>query len=71
MNPHREDRAARQIGVIGLQRAARRDRAVDPDRAQTSFENGVLVLTLPKTADAKPKQIKVGTTNQLGSGRTG
>ena len=43
-------------------------RAVDADAAQTSFENGVLTLTLPKTADAKPKQIKVETTKQIGAG---
>jgi HSP20 family protein len=34
-------------------------RAIDIDRATTSFENGVLTLTLPKAPDAKPRQIKV------------
>ena len=43
-------------------------RAVEADAAKTSFENGVLTLTLPKTADAKPKQIKVQATKQIGSG---
>lgn len=43
-------------------------RAVDPDGARTTFENGVLTLTLPKTADAKPKQIKVESAPQIGSG---
>jgi HSP20 family protein len=43
-------------------------RAVDADKAETSFENGVLTLTLPKTADAKPKQIKVEATRQIGAG---
>jgi HSP20 family protein len=43
-------------------------RAVDADNARTSFENGVLTLTLPKSEDAKPKQIKVGTTAQIGAG---
>jgi HSP20 family protein len=43
-------------------------RAVDADKAQTAFENGVLTLTLPKTADAKPKQIKVAVTKQVGAG---
>jgi HSP20 family protein len=33
---------------------------IDTDNAQTTFEDGVLTLTLPKSADAKPKQIKVG-----------
>ena len=43
-------------------------RTIDADKARTTFENGVLTLTLPKTADAKPKQIKVETTKQIGAG---
>ena len=43
-------------------------RAVDADRARTTFENGVLTLTLPKSEDAKPKQIKVESAPQIGSG---
>jgi HSP20 family protein len=41
-------------------------RAIDAEQARTSFENGVLTLTLPKTADAKPKQIRVASTPQIG-----
>jgi HSP20 family protein len=43
-------------------------RTIKVDEATTVFENGVLTLTLPKTADAKPKQIKVGVTGQIGAG---
>jgi HSP20 family protein len=43
-------------------------RAVDADKASTTFENGVLTLTLPKSEDAKPKQIKVETAAQIGAG---
>jgi HSP20 family protein len=43
-------------------------RAVDADKARTMFENGVLTLTLPKTEDAKPKQIKVESARQVGAG---
>jgi len=43
-------------------------RAVEADAAKTTFENGVLTLTLPKTADAKPKQIKVEGSKQIGAG---
>jgi HSP20 family protein len=43
-------------------------RTVDAEHATTSFENGVLTLTLPKTPDAKPRQIKVGGTTQIGAG---
>ena len=33
---------------------------IDADRAEAGFENGELVLTLPKSESAKPRQIKVG-----------
>ncbi len=45
-------------------------RTIDADKAETTFENGVLTLTLPKTADAKPKQIKVGADRQIGAAST-
>ena len=32
---------------------------VESDKAQASFEHGVLTLTLPKSEKARPKQIKV------------
>jgi HSP20 family protein len=32
---------------------------VDPDKVQASLKNGVLVVSLPKAADARPKQIQV------------
>jgi HSP20 family protein len=32
----------------------------DSDRAQANFEHGVLTLTLPKSEQAKPRQIKIG-----------
>jgi HSP20 family protein len=46
-------------------------RTIDADKARTTFEHGVLTLTLPKTADAKPKQIKVETSKQIGAGAAG
>jgi HSP20 family protein len=46
-------------------------RAIDPDKARTTYENGILSLTLPKTAEAKPKQIKVGSPPQIGDGSRG
>jgi HSP20 family protein len=33
---------------------------VNSDRAQAQFEHGVLTLTLPKSEQAKPRQIKIG-----------
>jgi HSP20 family protein len=40
-------------------------RAIDAEHTRTGFENGVLTLTMPKTAEAKPKQIRVASTPQL------
>jgi HSP20 family protein len=40
-------------------------RAIDVENTRTGFENGVLTLTLPKTAEAKPKQIRVASTPQI------
>jgi HSP20 family protein len=33
---------------------------VDADKAEANYENGILVLTLPKAESAKPRQIKIG-----------
>jgi HSP20 family protein len=32
---------------------------VKAEKAEATFENGVLTLTLPKSEEARPKQIKV------------
>jgi HSP20 family protein len=37
--------------------------SVDSDKAEATFENGVLSLKLPKAEALRPKQIKVGTAN--------
>jgi HSP20 family protein len=33
---------------------------VEGDKAEAHYDKGVLKVTLPKRAEAKPKQIKVG-----------
>ncbi len=43
-----------------FQRSVSLPAPVDSDKAQASYEHGVLTLTLPKTEDAKPRQIKIG-----------
>ena len=43
-------------------------RTIDADEAHTTFENGILTLMLPKTADAKPKQIRVEAPKEIGAG---
>jgi len=37
---------------------------VDADKAEASYEHGVLTLTLPKAENAKPRQIKIGGSGQ-------
>ncbi|KPL21833.1 MAG: hypothetical protein AMJ93_08680 [Anaerolineae bacterium SM23_84] len=44
-----------------FQRAIRLPTSVDSDSTEATFRDGVLELTLPKTAEAKPKQIAVKT----------
>lgn len=36
---------------------------VDVDKAEATFENGILYLRLPKAEQARPKQIKINVTN--------
>ena len=38
--------------------------AIDPDRVQTAFQNGVLRLTFPKSEDAKARRIPIVSGNQ-------
>lgn len=49
----------RRFGVF--QRSLNLGTSVVSDKAQAKFEQGVLVLTLPKADEARPKQIKIGT----------
>jgi HSP20 family protein len=42
---------------------------VKSEKAEASFENGVLTLTLPKAEEAKPKQIKVKSKGQIEGGK--
>jgi HSP20 family protein len=37
--------------------------AIDPNKVEASFENGVLNLVLPKSESTKPRTIKVNATN--------
>jgi HSP20 family protein len=44
--------------------------AIQSDKAQATFENGILTLTLPKAEAVKPKQIKVKAKDALEGGKT-
>ena len=45
-------------------------RTIEAEGASSTFEHGVLTLTLPKSGDAKPKHIKVGSPRRVGGGQT-
>ena len=49
----------REIGYGEFSRAIRLPKDVDADRAEASFENGVLTLTLPKVAKPEPRRIEI------------
>ena len=57
----------RRYGLV--QRTVKLSAPVRADEAKADFENGVLTLTLPKSEEAKPKQIKVGARTQNGPGQ--
>ena len=48
-------------GYGKFQRSVRLPQAVDTSAVEANIENGVLTLTLPKTAEAQPRQIPVKT----------
>ena len=45
-------------------RTFRLPNTVDPEKVDASYEKGILKITLGKRAEAKPKQIKVGSNGQ-------
>jgi len=44
---------------------------VDPNQEGAVYENGVLTLTFPKSAEAKPRRINVQSGSQQGAGQPG
>ncbi len=53
------DYIAQERPFGAFQRSLRLNIPVDTDKADASFERGVLKLTLPKSEEAKPRTIKV------------
>jgi HSP20 family protein len=49
----------RERRVGSFQRSVSLGMPIDADKASAHFDHGVLTLTLPKTEQARPKQIKV------------
>lgn len=50
-------RAERFVGRF--QRTVSLPAPVDPEKVQAQYRDGILVVTLPKTEEAKPRQIKI------------
>jgi HSP20 family protein len=49
-------------------RSLRLPKAVDNNAVEAAYENGVLMLTLPKSAEAQPRQIPIRTNGTLTDG---
>jgi len=56
----------RRSGVF--QRSLSLGAPVSSDKAEATFEHGVLTLTLPKAEEAKPRQIRIGQAGQAVKG---
>jgi len=54
----------RELGGGEVTRQITLPRDIDVDQATANFENGVLTLTLPKSASAKPRRITIGNGKQ-------
>jgi HSP20 family protein len=56
----KKDYYRREIRYGSFHRSLALPGAVDADKAQAKYENGILTLHLPKAESIRPKQIKVG-----------
>ena len=59
----KRDYYRREIRYGAFQRSMSLPVSVDSDKAEATFDNGVLSLKLPKAESLRTKQIKVGTAN--------
>ena len=56
---HGHNWLVRERRAGSFQRSVRLGTPIDADKASAQFEHGVLTLTLPKSEQARPKQIKL------------
>ncbi|MBM4445462.1 MAG: Hsp20/alpha crystallin family protein [Chloroflexi bacterium] len=73
---HREEKDTREADYIrrehrygSFSRTVTIPVAIQSDKAQATFDNGILTLTLPKAEAIKPKQIKVKAKETLEGGK--
>jgi HSP20 family protein len=59
----------RRVGAV--QRSVSLATPIGADKAQATFEHGVLTLTLPKAEEAKPRQIKISGSSPPQAGSRG
>ena len=57
----REDYLYQERRYGAFSRSVTLPSGLDTDKAEATFENGVLTLTIPKVEKVKPKQVKVKT----------
>ena len=50
-----------EFGPTRFRRSLKFGTPIDPNRVEAAYTNGLLMLTLPKSEDAKPRQIQVRT----------
>jgi HSP20 family protein len=50
---------AQEIGWGGFSRSFRLPTYIDPDKVAASYKDGVLVLSLPKREEARPRRIEI------------
>ena len=60
----------REMRRTSFERSITLPAEVEADKATADFENGVLTLRLPKSEEAKPRQIKIGSGQRGASQRT-
>lgn len=59
----------RELRYGSFSRSVRLPAAVNTDKAEAEFENGLLTLTVPKAEEVKPRQIKVKTRKLIEGGK--
>jgi HSP20 family molecular chaperone IbpA len=49
----------REFALVDYYRQFKLPQEIDPDKTSADFKNGVLTLTMPKSAAARPKRIEI------------
>jgi HSP20 family protein len=60
-----------EFGPSKFRRSLRLGAAVDPGRVEAIYRNGLLLITMPKAENAKPRQIRVQVTGDATSSTSG